>query len=168
MFSLYQNNTTLVSLVNKRKSQIKKTQKINMISKSHVSFKIYFNEVQYTWFVAVKSILKRCNLMPYTSVMLFWFELQVSIAVLISRGFFFFSKLLYLFLRSGHDGGEHGWPWHDWSVQGHQAVVEHLVLGDQFLGHVAAVKIRKRNVYHSLPQTSTKFLLTFEKLFFSS
>lgn len=26
--------------------------------------------------------------MPYTSVMLFWFELQVSLAVLISRGFF--------------------------------------------------------------------------------
>lgn len=98
--------------------------------------------------------------MPYTSVMLFWFELQVSIAVLISRVFFFFiSKLLYLFLRSGHDGGEQGWPWHDWSVQGHQAVVEHLVLGDQFLGHVAAVKIRKRNVYHSLPQTSTKSVL---------
>lgn len=98
--------------------------------------------------------------MTYTSVMLFWFELQVSIAVLISRFFFSLSKLLYLFLRSGHDGGEHGWPWHDWSLQGHQAVLEHLVLGDQFLGHVAAVKLEKLiSSIHNLRLWTTKLVL---------
>lgn len=46
--------------------------------------------------------------MPYTSVMLFWFELQGLHRCSYLAGFFFFSKLLYLFLRSGHDGGEQG------------------------------------------------------------
>ena len=66
----------------------------------------------------------------------------VRVAGLRIRCFFlfrFYPLYFRLLVRSGQDGGDHGWPWHDGSLHSHQTVLEHLVLSDQSLGKMTAV-----------------------------
>lgn len=120
---------------------------------SSIEFKTKWKDTMHTLHVRHKNLLKRFvagrSILNITIYDFFHCVVLVRVAGLRMRCFFlfrFYPLYFRLLVRSGQDGGDHGWPWHDGSLHSHQTVLEHLVLSDQSLGKMTAVKMGKRHV----------------------